>query len=434
MSRTRIVGGTLTIITGGEHNIYSETDIVFTAGTTITETAEGVISFGEPKDPPKREENTNLLVDIGLDIFVNEDGKEIGRVKKQGIKGKEAPIVTDVPQATDLAVEISIDNNNPEIGKEVKFTIIATNNGPETATRVTVEDILPSGYTFICQETEKGTWEAPVWTIGDLASGEKATLKIEATVKEGEYTSLAKIDGQEQDSIPANNSSKITTRVFLVKTTQTKFDSGAPPAGITKPERKETEQFIVTNNGIIDKFTSECIAYTNTVEIQSKTSTRQAMVTIVEQDNGNGGKLDANNREYGGYIKSNGEVVQVTPGPIRDLKKATFAYISFDGIPLGTTIFHSHPSGKIHEDSSENKSSMGGVQTLGGTTEDARYNDAPSNEYKNENGVVKKDGDVPNAKQKIEYVFARSNKTVYIYNNKGVLATIPHEYFITFKK
>jgi Metallo-peptidase family M12B Reprolysin-like len=54
MSRTRIVGGTLTIITGGEHNIYSETDIVFTAGTTITETGvENGISFGEPKSPPK---------------------------------------------------------------------------------------------------------------------------------------------------------------------------------------------------------------------------------------------------------------------------------------------------------------------------------------------------------------------------------------------
>jgi uncharacterized repeat protein (TIGR01451 family) len=419
MSRTRIVGGKITEIVGGNYNIYAKESIIYNAGTTITETAEGVISFGEPKDPPKREENTNLLVDIGLDIFVNEDGKEIGRVKKQGIKGKDKPIESVTPEQTDLAVTISIDNNTPEIGKDVKFTIIATNNGPETATRVTVEDILPSGYTFICQETEKGTWEAPVWTIGDLASGEKAILEIEATVKEGEYTSLAKIDGQEQDSTPANNSSKITTRVFLVKTIKKDFDSKAPVNGITEKVRKDTEQFIKTNNGIIDSFTSSCIAYTNTVEIEASATNRQAMVTIVEQDNGRKSPTDPNNnREFGGNIINN-VVVQATPGIVSILGVDKKAQIQLLSAGIG---FHSHPSG--YKSETKKEGNVEGMSSSEETTD--MWLNAPSNIG----------GDIQNASKdgRIGYVFARRNKIIYIYNKQGVMATIPHEYFVNLNR
>ncbi len=52
MSRTRIVGGKITEIVGGNYSIYAKESIIYNAATTITETAEGGISFGEPKDPP----------------------------------------------------------------------------------------------------------------------------------------------------------------------------------------------------------------------------------------------------------------------------------------------------------------------------------------------------------------------------------------------
>lgn len=53
MSRIRIVGGKLTKTTGGDHNMYSEENIVFNAAGAITETSDGGISFGEPKKAPK---------------------------------------------------------------------------------------------------------------------------------------------------------------------------------------------------------------------------------------------------------------------------------------------------------------------------------------------------------------------------------------------
>lgn len=53
MSRIRIVGGTITKTTGGAHHMYSEENIVFNSGKTITEVGEeNGITFGEPQKAP----------------------------------------------------------------------------------------------------------------------------------------------------------------------------------------------------------------------------------------------------------------------------------------------------------------------------------------------------------------------------------------------
>ncbi|GAA3767784.1 DUF3289 family protein [Flavobacterium ginsengiterrae] len=52
MSRTRIVGGTITKTTRGDHNIYSDGNIVYNSGTTVTETSDEGIKYGEPKSSP----------------------------------------------------------------------------------------------------------------------------------------------------------------------------------------------------------------------------------------------------------------------------------------------------------------------------------------------------------------------------------------------
>ena len=382
-------------------------------------------------------EDKNVLVDIGLDIFINEDGKEIGRVKKQGIKSNEDTI--DSKQVADLSLQIAVDNNTLEIGKVIKLTFVATNNGPESATRVKVEDVLPKGYSFKCFETDKGTWEAPFWDIGDLANGEKATLLIEATVAEGEYNNSAKIEGYQQDNTPSNDTSSLINRLFLIKTIKTKFDSGAPSAGITNQLQKETEQFIITNNDKTEIFTSDCIAYKNSVEIALKESTRKEMVKIIQQDDGTGGSYTnkpQNNREYGGSISKNGVVKESPKGEVNDGTKNN-ASISIE-YKNGQSIFHSHPSGTVDEEEKNNTNSGTSVQGIGTVKTSRHIDHAPSNDFLD--GSIRK-GDIYVAKndgvdsETIKYVFARKKpQMVYIYNSKGILATLPQEYFITFKK
>ena len=42
-----------------------------------------------------------------------------------------------------------MDNATPTIGQNVTFTVTATNLGPGVATGVVVQDLLPTGYTFV---------------------------------------------------------------------------------------------------------------------------------------------------------------------------------------------------------------------------------------------------------------------------------------------
>lgn len=140
------------------------------------------------------------------------------------------------------------------------------------------------------------------------------------------------------------------------------------------------------------------------------------MVDIVNKDDGKGGTKDANNREYGGRVRSTGEVVEAPPGPVANPLVNPNAHIDITS-SVNQSTFHSHPSGT-------NSESTGGNNILGGSTRSGEFQQAPS--YRG--------GDIENSGTKVNYVFARGTGTVYIYNNTGVLATVPQQYFVTPKQ
>jgi hypothetical protein len=77
MTRIRNVGGMIIKTTGGDHNMYSEGNIVQNAAGKITETGEEKgVRFGKPKDPPKKEEEVKYV----NGHFYNEDGTFEGKV------------------------------------------------------------------------------------------------------------------------------------------------------------------------------------------------------------------------------------------------------------------------------------------------------------------------------------------------------------------
>lgn len=210
-------------------------------------------------------------------------------------------------------------------------------------------------------------------------------------------------------------------KVYVVKTTEKKFDSGAPSAGISKSDKNATESFIKTNSGNTAAFQSNDIAYKNSVEIEGSAETRQGMVDIVNQDNGNGGTKPENNREYGGRIKSDGTVVESPPGAVADPLVNSEASINISSYSSQST-FHSHPSGTNSTGGSS--TGAGSSSTLGASVTEGSFRNAPSNVG----------GDVSNSGAKVNYVFSRGNGTVYIYNNTGVMATVPQKNFVTPKK
>ncbi|MCL9807739.1 DUF11 domain-containing protein, partial [Flavobacterium amniphilum] len=126
--------------------------------------------------------------------------------------GNNTSTSTPTPVAqTNLGVVKTVSNPTPNVGSNVTFTITASNAGPSNATGVTVNDVLPAGYTFVSATPSTGTWTAPNWTIGNLANGASATLTIVATVNAaGPYANTATISGTETDPTPGNNTSTST--------------------------------------------------------------------------------------------------------------------------------------------------------------------------------------------------------------------------------
>lgn len=234
----------------------------------------------------------------------------------------------------------------------------------------------------------------------------------------GDPTGMLEGDFINEDGKYLGNDGINDGKVYVVKTTQTSFDSGVKSAGITKDVAKETEKFIKANSGNTDAFASNNIAYTNSVEIEGSSANRQSMVDIVSKDKGSGGTSDANNREYGGVIR-NGSIVESPAGPVGNPKTDTQATITHPNVKKSDNLFHSHPSGQIIEGPGGSGVSSG--TTLGGTTSTYGWGKAPSTH------------DVSNA-QGTGYVFSRSNGTVYIYNSSGVTATIPQKRFVEPKK
>ena len=78
----------------------------------------------------------------------------------------------------DLRLEKSVNDGAPDVGTNVVFTIVVTNDGPSDATGVTVTDLLPSGYSYVDSTVTQGSYDpvTGIWDVGELAGGASATL------------------------------------------------------------------------------------------------------------------------------------------------------------------------------------------------------------------------------------------------------------------
>ena len=124
----------------------------------------------------------------------------------------EDDVCGDVPTA-DLSLVKVVDNETPDIGDEVTFTITVTNDGPQDATGVGVEDVVPNGYSNIGNISDGGILGGNVinWSGISLLVGESIDLTFTATVNapgsDVDYVNIAEVSEHDQydiDSTPGN--------------------------------------------------------------------------------------------------------------------------------------------------------------------------------------------------------------------------------------
>jgi uncharacterized repeat protein (TIGR01451 family) len=163
--------------------------------------------------------------------------------------GNNSATATVTPQQADLAVGKQVSNPTPNVGQTITYTVTVANNGPNTATNVALQDVLPAGVSYQSSSATEGSYNpaTSTWTVGSVAVGATQTLTITVlVVSPNPASNTASISHSDQfDPDTANNSdtASINPQQADLELTKT-VNNPTPNVG-------DTVTFIVTltNNG-----------------------------------------------------------------------------------------------------------------------------------------------------------------------------------------
>ncbi|QCX37144.1 DUF11 domain-containing protein [Aureibaculum algae] len=124
----------------------------------------------------------------------------------------ESNTVSISPSAvSDLSLTKTVNNATPNVGSNVVFTLTVNNAGPSTATGIEVTDALPTGYTYV-SDNSSGAYDdgTGIWTVPNISLSGSESIQITATVNAtGVYTNVAEVtasDNTDPDSTPGDGS------------------------------------------------------------------------------------------------------------------------------------------------------------------------------------------------------------------------------------
>ncbi len=119
--------------------------------------------------------------------------------------------------SADVMIEKTTSSNPIRTGANLLYNLRVTNNGPATATNVTVTDPLPANLTYISSDSSRGTcsYNAGTRTVtclmGTLTNGQVGVATIRVTVDAAAsgqtLNNVATVAATQPDPVPANNTS-----------------------------------------------------------------------------------------------------------------------------------------------------------------------------------------------------------------------------------
>jgi uncharacterized repeat protein (TIGR01451 family)/gliding motility-associated-like protein len=114
-----------------------------------------------------------------------------------------------VSVCSDIAIGKTVNNPTPTIGENVIFTVTTINIGTSDFQHVSIDEMLPSGYSYVISTTTSGNYNSStgVWNLPVLAAGTTETLTLTAKVKgTGDYLNIASLNASTPtDPNPDNN-------------------------------------------------------------------------------------------------------------------------------------------------------------------------------------------------------------------------------------
>ena len=130
--------------------------------------------------------------------------------------------------AADLSLLKSASPEPVISGNNLTYQLVVTNNGPDPAASVVVQDLLPPGATFLTASASQGTWTSTngvTFSLGTVYPSNRATMTIVAKVTSpyaGTITNVATlitnkatVSSTTYDPVPANNTANAVSTVIL---------------------------------------------------------------------------------------------------------------------------------------------------------------------------------------------------------------------------
>ncbi|WP_175454788.1 T9SS type B sorting domain-containing protein [Lutibacter oricola] len=187
------------IATGGTVNTYSDTSGVWSIGDVAINGSAVLILNAEVDAAQAGNNITNVTTPAaGNEADPTTDGDDL----------EETVYVT----SADLAVTKTVDDATPNEGNVITYVIEVVNNGPDTATGVSLVDNLPVGVTYVSSTTAYGAFNSGSgeWMIGTLSSGATASLTIMASIDDGTVgatitNTTSPVLSDQEDPDPSNN-------------------------------------------------------------------------------------------------------------------------------------------------------------------------------------------------------------------------------------
>ena len=157
---------------------------------------------------------------ITIKVKVNALGELTNNLTVVDFRGQNNTVnctITPIPIA-DLEIVKQVSNEIVHKGDKITWTIIVTNHGPNTAVETIVTDKLPAGLIYVDDECSVGEYHSDtgIWNVGDLASGETATLRIVSIADTTNRTiiNVAEVTSQTHDPNKTNNRCNNSTDVL----------------------------------------------------------------------------------------------------------------------------------------------------------------------------------------------------------------------------
>ena len=199
-----------------------------------------------------------------LRIFVNVDpgtqGQKITNTTTAATGDQADPTTTGdilsadivVDSETDVVVTKTANDNTPDEGGIVTYTIRVENKGLVDVTNLVITDQLPTGLTYVSENPSEGTWIAPNWTVGNLDKDASEELTLQVLVGPGTAgQSLTNTVTNTQDQYDSNVIPDDMEETIVVSSsdliTVKSVDNNAPSEG-----EVVTYSIQVTNNGASD--------------------------------------------------------------------------------------------------------------------------------------------------------------------------------------